>query len=79
MMAGKMREGDQEWCEAFYKNWNDAVRQHVPAGQLLEFNAKQGWAPLCEWLGLPEPDVPFWHVNDTASFREMIMRKYEDE
>ena len=79
MMAGKLREGDQEWCESFYNRWNDAVRQHVPAGQLLEFNAKQGWAPLCEWLGLPEPDVPFPHVNDTASFREMVNRKLEDE
>ncbi|MCA9698204.1 MAG: hypothetical protein KC431_11820, partial [Myxococcales bacterium] len=29
---------------------------------------KQGWAPLCEFLGVPVPDLPFPHVNDRQEF-----------
>ena len=34
-----------------YCRHNAAVRNLVPEDQLLEFNAKQGWGPLCEFLG----------------------------
>ena len=35
----------------------------------LELNVKEGWAPLCEFLGKPVPDTPFPHVNDMAELR----------
>ncbi|GLZ78857.1 sulfotransferase family protein [Actinorhabdospora filicis] len=45
----------------------DAYLQHVrdtaPAGRLLEWNAKQGWGPLCEALGVPVPEEPLPHLN----------------
>ena len=34
-----------------YCRHNAAVRNLVSKDQLLEFNAKQGWGPLCEFLG----------------------------
>ena len=34
-----------------YSRHNAFVRSVVPKDQLLEFNAKQGWGPLCEFLG----------------------------
>ena len=46
-----------------YTRHNAAVRSLVPADQLLEYNVKQGWGPLCRFLGLPEPDEPFPHEN----------------
>ena len=58
-----MREGDQEWCEVFYHRWVEAVRQGMPTSQVLEYNMKQGWAPLCEWSKGPEPDTPC-HSNE---------------
>jgi hypothetical protein len=48
------------------------VTEKVPADQLLVFEVRQGWEPLCEFLGVPVPDEPFPHLNDTASFRAML-------
>ena len=42
--------------------WN-LVKERVPEKQLLVFNVKDGWAPLCQFLGLPIPDAPFPKVN----------------
>ena len=44
----------------------------MPADQLLVYEVGQGWEPLCEFLGVPVPDEPFPHLNDTASFRAMF-------
>ena len=45
-----------------YKYHVEQVRKNVPKEQLLEFNVKQGWGPLCEFLGVEVPDVPFPNV-----------------
>ncbi len=42
-----------------YTAHNARVRATVPAGQLLEFNVKEGWPRLCAFLEVPVPDVPF--------------------
>lgn len=52
----------------WYHDWNAKVRAKVPKHQLLDFDVKQGWGPLCEFLGKPIPNVPFPHVNDAAGF-----------
>jgi hypothetical protein len=40
---------------------------------LLVFNIKEGWAPLCKFLGVDIPsDVPFPHVNDTESTKHAV-------
>ena len=36
----------------------------VPPGQLLVFSVRDGWEPLCAFLGRPVPDVPFPNIND---------------
>ena len=56
----------------FYARWNAAVREYVPADRLLEFNVKQGWAPLCDFLGVPVPAGEFPRVNDAASMHRII-------
>jgi hypothetical protein len=38
----------------------------------LVYEVREGWAPLCEFLGVEEPDTPFPHVNDTAEMRRRI-------
>lgn len=50
--------------EAGFEAWVDFVRKTVPAERLLEFDVKQGWGPLCEFLGKPVPSIPFPHIND---------------
>jgi hypothetical protein len=34
----------------------------------------KGWAPICEFLNLPVPEVPFPKVNDTAEFQGHISK-----
>ena len=52
-----------------YEAHNQAVRDTVPAGQLLVFNARDGWAPLCAFLDVAVPDAPYPRTNDSAEFR----------
>ena len=35
---------------------------------------QQGWKPLCEFLGVPEPDMDFPHSNDTEFQKKMHRR-----
>ena len=47
----------------------EEVKQQVPADKLLVFNVKEGWGPLCAFLGVAVPtDKPFPHLNERASF-----------
>lgn len=52
-----------------YEEHNAAVRAGVPADRLVEWQPGDGWAPLCEMLGLPEPDEDFPHLNTTEEWR----------
>jgi hypothetical protein len=63
---------DRAKCIAAFERHNAAVRDGVPAGKLLVFDAKQGWGPLCAFLGVPVPDAPFPSVNTTDDFRQMV-------
>jgi len=50
----------------------DAVKAAIPADRLLVYQVKEGWAPLCAFLGLPEPAEPFPRSNDRAEFWDKI-------
>ena len=50
-----------------------AVRRHVPQEQLLVYEVKEGWGPLCEFLGVEEPDKPFPRLNDAAEVQRLIV------
>lgn len=44
------------------------IRGLVPKDRLLEWCVDDGWKPLCEFLGKPEPTTAFPHVNTAAGF-----------
>lgn len=46
----------------------DAVKAAIPAGRLLVYEVRQGWAPLCAFLGKPVPDTPFPVSNHKEEF-----------
>ncbi|KAH7034980.1 uncharacterized protein B0I36DRAFT_86380 [Microdochium trichocladiopsis] len=58
---------------AWYAAYNDMVRRAAKARgrPLLEWQPRDGWVPLCEFLGRPAPpaDVPFPKVNDQKTIR----------
>lgn len=45
------------------------VQATVPADQLLVFDVREGWEPLCNFLGVPVPDAPFPQTNSRAEFQ----------
>jgi len=46
-------------CIFGYKNYIANVRRKVPPDRLLVFNVKEGWEPLCRFLGVPVPREPW--------------------
>lgn len=69
LFEGKFEDRDR--AIARFKTWNAEVQATVPADKLLVFEVKEGWEPLCDFLGVPVPTEPFPHVNDRA---EMLTR-----
>lgn len=57
---------------ARFEAHNEAVKRTIPADQLLVFEVKQGWAPLCEFLGVDVPDGPFPRTNDRSEFWDLV-------
>ena len=48
-----------------YREHNERVQTVIPKEKLLIFNVKQGWKPLCEFLGceIPEQEFPRQNVR----------------
>lgn len=64
---------DRDAAIAAFEAHNRAVRARAPAARLVEWQAADGWAPICAALGLPVPDAPFPHVNSTEEFRTQVL------
>jgi hypothetical protein len=63
------RFADREYALRVFDNHIREVQETVPAERLLVFDVKEGWGPLCAFLGVPVPEgEPFPHVNDAADF-----------
>jgi hypothetical protein len=58
---------DEQAANDAYDRHNDAVRAVAPPGRLLDWQAVQGWEPLCEALDLAVPDQPFPHFAGVHS------------
>lgn len=60
---------DKDYAIAVFLRHIEEVKQHVPAEKLLVYNVKEGWEPLCAFLGVEAPPgKPFPHDNDRANF-----------
>jgi hypothetical protein len=61
---------DRGHCQAVFARHNQAVQESIAADRLRVFDVKEGWEPLCAFLGVPVPEQePFPRVNDTAAFQ----------
>ena len=54
-----------------YRIHNQRVKCVVPADKLLVYNVKQGWKPLCAFVGCAAPAIPFPHENIKAEITKM--------
>jgi len=55
-----------------YKTRCQSIIDECPKDKLLVFKATDGWEPLCKFLNVPVPDVPYPRVNDSANFQKIL-------
>ena len=63
---------DEAFAKEVFTRHNEEVKRRVPPGKLLVYEVKEGWGPLCEFLGVEVPDMPFPHLNDAARMQRGI-------
>ena len=74
---------DKERCTHAFEAHIERVKAEVPADRLLVFSVKEGWEPLCRFLGHDVPaDEPFPHLNEggdaiRAAFRHIFLPEHE--
>jgi hypothetical protein len=55
-----------------YKEHSAMVRRLVLPERLLVMSLDDGWEPLCRFLSVPVPDVPFPCVNERNTMRQKV-------
>ncbi|MGH6933362.1 MAG: sulfotransferase family protein, partial [Dongiaceae bacterium] len=68
------RLDDPDHIKASFERHNATVKAALPPERLLAFEVAQGWAPLCDFLGVAIPATPFPNVNSTKEFWEVIQK-----
>ena len=63
------RATDRAHATAVFNAHNEQVQRLCDPARLLVFEARQGWEPLCRFLGRPVPDEPYPRTNTTAEFQ----------
>lgn len=69
------RFAERAHAVGFFRRHVEAVIARVPVERLLVYEVRQGWGPLCRFLGIEPPSVPFPHLNDSAEFRRLVGRR----
>ncbi|WP_018215337.1 sulfotransferase family protein [Salinispora vitiensis] len=66
------RFADKGHAIRVFHRHNEAVANSVAPDNLLTYDVRQGWEPLCTFLGVPVPAADFPHANDSGSMRRVI-------
>ena len=61
-----LQAGTESVMKQRYKSHNLYVKSTVPEEDLLIWNVKEGWEPLCKFLEKAVPEEPFPHDNKTG-------------
>ncbi|MGW0203850.1 sulfotransferase family protein [Nonomuraea sp. NPDC003201] len=72
-----LREGlpEEDEAVAVFERHLATVKESLPAERLLVFDVREGWEPLCRFLGVDVPaGEPFPHLNDAKTMRETLDR-----
>ncbi|MFD1541881.1 sulfotransferase family protein [Nonomuraea guangzhouensis] len=70
---------DEEIATAAYHRYVAVVQKSLPADRLLVFDVREGWEPLCRFLGVNAPaGEPFPHLNDSETMRRALQQLLTD-
>ena len=70
---------DKEFAQKFWDDHLAEVKATVPADKLLIYDVRDGWGPLCTFLGVPEPAEPLPHLNKKENFMAMLPKLMKGE
>ena len=62
-----------------YREHNERIQAVIPEKKLLIFNVKQGWEPLCKFLGceIPEQPFPWQNIGSSSSLNRLANQRKE--
>jgi len=63
---------DRDFMVAHFNRHNAEVMQQAPKDRLLVYEVRQGWGPLCAFLGVDVPEAPFPRVNTREDISVMM-------
>lgn len=63
---------DREHAIRAFHRHTEAVKRSVAEENLLIFDVKDGWGPLCDFLDRPVPDEPFPHINRRSTMKYLM-------
>jgi hypothetical protein len=61
---------DRDYAIRTFNRHIAEVQSEVPSDRLLTFDVRQGWKPLCDFLGIETPATPFPRTNSSKAFVE---------
>ena len=63
---------DKAFIRDKYQAHEATVKENVPEENLLIYQVKDGWEPLCKFLNKPIPDLPFPKANERKEFNRKM-------
>jgi hypothetical protein len=63
---------DRAFMIDYFKRHNEEVVRAIPKERLLVYDVREGWEPLCAFLGVPVPAEPFPSENSRQEFKARI-------
>lgn len=70
ILGGRLR--DPEHAMDVFRRHNEEVKAAFGRDRLLVYETGEGWEPLCAFLGVPVPDMPFPATNTTEEFQQRM-------
>lgn len=61
---------DRAHATRVFRDHIASVQAEIAPERLLVFDVREGWEPLCAFLGVPVPETPYPRTNSSKAFKE---------
>lgn len=72
------RMADRDHAIRVFRDHVATVKSEIPADRLLVFDPRDGWEPLCAFLEVDVPDMPFPRTNSSKEFVDEEWKQEEN-
>lgn len=66
------RMQNKEYMVDFFNKRTKQIIDTIDEGRLLVYQVSEGWEPLCQFLGVPVPDMDFPRINSRNETKELL-------